>query len=74
MIIQLPSFTGKLMKSGNSYAIRVPIAYVRLHKLKLAQKVVLASEPGVRPPVTYDDEAFWKAVSDVQSLKQGSQQ
>lgn len=44
----MSNYKGTVIKSGNSYALRVPKTYVNEAKLKLGQKVRLLDNPGLR--------------------------
>jgi antitoxin component of MazEF toxin-antitoxin module len=41
----MSDYIGTVIKAGNSYAVRVPKAYLTNSKLKVGQKVQLAKDP-----------------------------
>ena len=59
-------YTATVIKTGNSYALRVPKAYVEAGDLKLGQKVELR-EPEV-PAQTYNPEAVRAAIRNLASV------
>ncbi|MBI2589150.1 hypothetical protein HYW35_03030 [Candidatus Saccharibacteria bacterium] len=44
----MSKYTATVIKTGNSYALRVPKAYVDAKNLKLGQKVGLPNNPALR--------------------------
>lgn len=44
----MSKYTATVIKTGNSYALRVPKQYITAKKLKLGQKVGLPSNPALR--------------------------
>lgn len=44
----MSNYTATVIKSGNSYALRVPKEYIDAKKLKLGQKVGLPNNPALR--------------------------
>jgi antitoxin component of MazEF toxin-antitoxin module len=62
----MSSYDATVIKTGNSYALRVPKAYVEHAKLKLGQKVQISS-PLVKH-TDYNPEAFRKAVKKLQEV------
>lgn len=61
----MSNYTATIIKTGNSYALRVPKAYVENAKLELGQKVQISSP--VVLPKDYNPEAVKKAVKNLQS-------
>ncbi len=61
----MSNYIATVIKTGNSYALRVPKAYVEAGELKLGQKVRL-DEP--QPYKTQDPEAFVRAMRELQKL------
>ncbi len=68
----MSKYTATVIKTGNSYALRVPKEYINVKQLKLGQKVKLADEPTLSQG--YNREAFWQAMRELQALsnKHGS--
>jgi antitoxin component of MazEF toxin-antitoxin module len=63
----MSTYTATIIKTGNSYALRVPKAYVDDASVVLGQKVTI-SRPVIEPK-KYDHQAFLKALRNVQALK-----
>lgn len=55
-----------VIKTGNSYALRVPKKYVEDAQLELGQKVQISSPIPV--PKAYDPEAIKKAIRNLQDV------
>lgn len=62
----MSKYIATVIKTGNSYALRVPKAYVDSGDLKLGQKVQL-DEPRLADQ-TFNREAFVAAMKEVQKL------
>jgi hypothetical protein len=62
----MSNYTATIIKTGNSYALRVPKSYIENAKLKLGQKVQISA------PVTlaedYNPEAVKRAVRNLQVI------
>jgi antitoxin component of MazEF toxin-antitoxin module len=63
----MSNYTTTVIKTGNSYALRVPKKYVEQNKLKLGQKVQV-SDPVVVPQ-NYDPEAVKRAIRNLQKIR-----
>ncbi len=63
----MSKYIATVIKTGNSYALRVPKEYVNVKQLKLGQKVKLANEPTLHQG--YNHDAFWQAMRELQALK-----
>lgn len=48
IVVTMSKYTATVIKSGNSYALRVPKKYVDAKNLKLGQKVGLPNNPALR--------------------------
>lgn len=62
----MSNYIATVIKTGNSYALRVPKAYVDEHALKLGQKVSIDEPRPVRKE--FNREAFIAAMREVQKL------
>ena len=62
----MSNYIATIIRTGNSYALRVPKSYVVNAKLALGQKVQI-SAPVVLPK-EYDQEAVKKAVRNLQAV------
>jgi hypothetical protein len=62
----MSNYTATIIKTGNSYALRVPKSYVENAKLELGQKVQISAP--IALPKEYDPEAVKKAVRNLQSV------
>jgi antitoxin component of MazEF toxin-antitoxin module len=62
----MSNYIATVIKTGNSYALRVPKAYMEAGELKLGQKVQLG-EPELAPRA-FNHEAFIEAMKAVQEL------
>lgn len=62
----MSSYTATVIKTGNSYALRVPKAYIEQAKLVLGQRVQVAP-PAVASKV-YDPVAARRAVRNLQAV------
>jgi antitoxin component of MazEF toxin-antitoxin module len=62
----MSNYTATIIKTGNSYALRVPKEYISLKHLKLGQKVRLLDDPAIKE---FDQVAFTKALQELQALK-----
>lgn len=62
----MSSYTVTVIKTGNSYALRVPKAYVTDANLKLGQKVLL-SEP-LTAAQHHNPEAIKQAIRNLQAV------
>ncbi len=61
----MSNYTATIIKTGNSYALRVPKSYIENAKLELGQKVQIGA-----PVVTskeYNPEAVKKAIRNLQA-------
>jgi antitoxin component of MazEF toxin-antitoxin module len=61
----MSSYVATVIKTGNSYALRVPKRYAEDNELKLGQKVVL---PPTRVIKKQDRGAIQKAIKELQKL------
>jgi hypothetical protein len=61
----MSNYIATIIKTGNSYALRVPKSYVEHAKLALGQKVQISSP--VVMPKEYDPEAVKKAIRKLQA-------
>lgn len=59
-------YTATIIKTGNSYALRVPKSYIENAKLELGQKVQIASP--LLSHKNYDSDAVKKAIKNLQSV------
>lgn len=66
LVNTMSNYTATIIKTGNSYALRVPKSYVENAKLELGQKVQIGAP--VALPKDYDPEAVKKAVRNLQSI------
>ncbi len=66
IVITMSNYIATIIKTGNSYALRVPKSYVENAKLKLGQKVQIGAP--VTLPKEYNPEAFKKAVRNLQAI------
>lgn len=48
IVLTMRNYIATVIKSGNSYALRVPKEYVDSNNLKLGQKVKLANDPSIK--------------------------
>ncbi len=67
----MSNYIATVIKTGNSYALRVPKAYVDEHALKLGQKVSIEEPRRVderRPYHQQDKAAFIRAMKELQAL------
>lgn len=62
----MSDYIATVIKTGNSYALRVPKEYVDLKNLKLGQKVQLPENPAIKG---FDKTAFSMALKELQALK-----
>jgi hypothetical protein len=62
----MSNYIATIIRTGNSYALRVPKSYVENAKLELGQKVQI-SEP-VTLPKEYNPEAVKKAVRNLRAI------
>ncbi len=60
------SYTATVIKTGNSYALRVPKAYVEQSKLVLGQKIQVGKP--LTMPKTYDRAAVQQAIKNLQAI------
>lgn len=65
----MSKYTATVIKTGNSYALRVPKALVDDKKLILGQKVQLPDNINITPSQDYDHAKFVKAVKELKKLK-----
>jgi hypothetical protein len=66
LVNTMSNYTATIIKTGNSYALRVPKSYVENAKLELGQKVQISAP--VALPKDYDPEAVKKAVRNLQAI------
>ena len=66
LVSTMSNYTATIIKTGNSYALRVPKSYVENAKLELGQKVQIGAP--VVLPKDYDPEAVKKAVRNLQAI------
>lgn len=59
------NYTATVIKTGNSYALRVPKQYIDNSKLKLGQKIEI---PQPKKPQKYDVEAVREAIRNLQKV------
>lgn len=59
------NYIATIIKTGNSYALRVPKSYIENAKLELGQKVQIGTPLAV--PNDYDPKAVKKAIRNLQS-------
>ena len=59
-------YTATVIKTGNSYALRVPKEYVVQSKLELGQKVQVG--PPIVVPRPYDPQAVKQAIRNIQKI------
>ena len=65
----MSNYIATVIKTGNSYALRVPKAYVEARDLQVGQKVTIdLPVQESRPYHQQDHEAFIKAMREVQKL------
>lgn len=62
----MSNYTATIIKTGNSYALRVPKSYIENAKLELGQKVQIGAP--VALPKNYSPEAVKKAVRNLQAV------
>jgi hypothetical protein len=62
----MSNYTATIIKTGNSYALRVPKSYVENAKLELGQKVQIGAP--VALPKDYDPEAVKRAIRSLQEI------
>ncbi|HET8992021.1 MAG TPA: hypothetical protein VFN31_03255 [Candidatus Saccharimonadales bacterium] len=60
------NYTATVIKTGNSYALRVPKNYIENSNLSLGQKVQLGSP--MLPPKEHNPEALKKAIRNLQEI------
>jgi antitoxin component of MazEF toxin-antitoxin module len=60
------SYTATVIKTGNSYALRVPKAYVQQSNLVLGQKIQVGKP--LTTPTTYDPVAVQQAIKNLQEI------
>lgn len=61
----MSNYIATIIKTGNSYALRVPKSYIENAKLELGQKVQIGSP--VVTPKEYNPEAVKKAIRNLQA-------
>jgi antitoxin component of MazEF toxin-antitoxin module len=62
----MSNYTATVIKTGNSYALRVPKAYVEQAKLELGQKIQVGSP--LIAPVQQDRKAVQQAIRNLQQI------
>lgn len=62
----MSNYTATVIKTGNSYALRVPKSYIENAKLTLGQKVQINTP--VRLPKEYSPEAVRKSINNLQAI------
>lgn len=62
----MSNYIATIIKTGNSYALRVPKSYIEYAKLKLGQKVHIS--PPIIAPQEYNPEAVKKAIRNLQGV------
>lgn len=60
------NYIATIIKTGNSYALRVPKSYIENTKLELGQKVQIGTP--IALPGEYDPELVKKAVKNLQKI------
>lgn len=66
LVNTMSNYIATIIKTGNSYALRVPKSYVENAKLELGQKVQIGAPIAV--PKEYDPEAVKRAIRNLQSV------
>ena len=62
----MSNYTATIIKTGNSYALRVPKSYIENAKLELGQKVQISAPMALAED--YNPEAVKKAVRNLQAI------
>lgn len=62
----MSNYTATIIRTGNSYALRVPKSYIENSKLELGQKVQIGARMVL--PKEYDPEAVKRAVRNLQAI------
>ena len=62
----MSKYTATLIKTGNSYALRVPKEYIDRSKLKLGQKIQVGSPLVI--PKEHNPEAVKQAIRNLQTV------
>lgn len=66
IVLTMCKYTATIIKTGNSYALRVPKAYIDDAHLKLGQKVQVSSP--LTTPKKQTPQAIKKAIRDLQQV------
>lgn len=61
----MSNYIATIIKTGNSYALRVPRSYIEQSKLELGQKVQIGSPVAI--PQQYNPESVKKAIRNLQA-------
>ncbi len=62
----MSNYTATIIKTGNSYALRVPKSYIENARLELGQKVQIGAP--VALPKEYNPEAVKNAIRSLQAI------
>ena len=66
VVTTMSNYIATIIRTGNSYALRVPKSYVENAKLELGQKIQISGP--VALPKDYSPEAVKKAVRNLQAI------